>query len=675
MPMRVIHFVGLWALLVGAHNPMYLDRGKHSPIVLDVDTQTYFDAPLSKNGLTVANPSSSWSVPGVAAPSVVWWGDDPTGSSGYSTHTFTQSGSSSEYNTMFCPDGSHDDITSGCMNARAFPSDTVYYESDTDGIANPGSDDFSVCVALVTPSTDAGTVVSHREGPAGEGWSLLVDADSYAPRFIVENHAANQDTVNYNDTDIKAGNWAILCGTYDADGNLNAYLNGIADGTPTASSGGVVNVTGEPLVIGAREVDYAIDYEGAILFVMYWDSLLDATDTVELVEAFSGILDTKGAPVTFTNVGPLCCMIDSKLRCVQDQMPLMGCELPPGWSAGAGSPSSGTLLHASITNSVPYSLDLDSWTDVGTPVPTATSTDLFECTSRQTYRITDNDAGAVEGVQSAAVDITSLDTADKVQICVYAKDSSGTKLDLQVTEQTGGGCANTTTNFAAKTIDTTWTHYEWTHTLDDGACTELLVKLSPTDWGTVAETGSAEVVVQVHKDTTRCVPFYVHTEAAAVSAAAGILNYDVSGNSNLTTIADGTTFSVDFTPYNASSPSEAYWTLTDSATAMDYYYIQWTSGNDIQVTAASTEDAGPSLLFNLTGTWTPTVGTTYTHEVGIVSSGASFAIDGVPQAGTNATLTTDPNSLDKLCIGSLCAVLGIEVPAGYGWYQNFTVTK
>ncbi len=655
-------------------SPMYLDRGKHSPVGVDVDTQTLFDAPLNTNGLTAANPSTTWPVTGVAAPDVAWWADDPTGSGGKTTHAFTATGAPSSVDTPFCPDGSHSDLTSGCLTARRFNGANQYYTSDVNGVGAFNSADATVCV-LYRSETTGDYIVANREDSGGEGWGVLTGAARVT--WYVENHAASQSAIVFNTFDPLGLNWVFTCATHDADGNIVPYGNARTD-TAGASPGGVVD-SAEPLSIGA-ENGGAFDFVGDIVFAFVWNSLLDATDMAELFEYFVGINDNKSAPVAYTSTGPNCMFVDGAIECYGDDWPIIGAELPPGVT-GAGSPSSGYYSGQALTNSITYSRELDngcpgacSWSMSGTPEPTATSTDLFR-DGRQTYRITDDDVGAREGVSQPFV-AHGLSNGDDVQVCVYAKDSTGTSFDFRAYEYAGAcGGGATTYNYDAVTITTSWAQYEWTHTITDDTCTALVVYFAP-DWNNNATVGSVEFAVQIFFDQDWCPPIYIETAAAAVGAGDDFLMYDVSGSGMFT--ADGSldvgslaieydyTLSLDF------GSNGWGFEIEDGATATDYWYTRHYGSGTQRLYGRSVEDASRILFIDAVETVTP--GTTYTWTITpqLTFADCSWKKDGVELTNTgSANLASGPNSLDNMSVG--CS--GTGTAQTNSWVDTVKVTK
>lgn len=655
--------------LVYAPGPLELVHGPVQYDTIPSAEETLLDAPLTDNGLTAADPSSTWSVTVVTAPDGAWWGDDEVGSGSATTYTPVLTGTDADQDTPFCPDGSHDDLTSGCMTAQRLGGSNDYYLSTANpGPASPASADFTVC-ALYRSAAN-GVLVSQTEGAncAGEGWYIYHSGGSTGKTILkMENDAGTDRSVDANVMDNHG--WSFSCLTHDYDGNTVAYGNGSADESG-ASPGGTI-APAVKLSIGACP-DGSQDFTGDIAFVLWWNSLLDATDMAELYEHFVGILDSKGAPVAFTSTGPNCCWIDSQIECFNDNWPMIGCELPPGVT-GAGSPSSRFYSGEALTNSVAYSRDLDSWTDEGGggPTPTPASTDLFR-DGRTTYSIQDNDAGAKERSKSANIDISGLDASDKIQMCVYAKSGGTELLDIRFKESTGGACAASTTDQDAFTTSTSWQQKGWTHTVQDGDCEIGLVEIAAADFGDAANTGGpTEAVVQVFLDQDWCPPIYIETAAAAVGAGDDLLAYDISGVSQLTTVGDGTTLTVDFAPPFAALFTGYLAEIEDTATAVDYYRYYVSTDEKIYLSGRSTAEGAARAMYTETaaGTWTP--GTAYEIKLVINGAATTVAVDGVDNPGANVTLTSAPDSIDALNVG----VRGGGTAQLNGWLSNVQVTK
>lgn len=626
---------------------------------------TLFDAPLNTNGLTAADPASSWPVTGVTAAGSVHWSDDPDGASGETTEAWTAGGTPATFDSPFCSDGSHSDVTSGCLTGRRYDGTNENYTSDTASIWSPASADFTAC-SLFRSFADAGFLAANREGAAGEGWSMSLAAGAFT--FTVENHAAAESSVVFNTRDPGVGAWELCCGTYDHDGNLSAYCGGVADPTTTASSGGVV-APSTSATIGEDSAGGS-DLAADVVVTPFWPSLLDSTDMQELFEYFAGILDTQGAPAAFTSTGPNCCWIDGEIECFSDDWPMIGCELPPGVT-GAGTPSSGFYSGEALTNSVLYSRDLDSWAKTGTPVIAATSTDLFR-DGRQTQKVTDDDAAGVEGIRQNFA-AHGLSNGDDVQFCVFAKGAaSSQKIDLRFAES-GGVCAGGATNYdqAAHTVTTSWAPYEWTHTVVDETCVNFNLYMSVGDYGVAADTDSVEFVVQIFFDQDWCPPTYTETEAAAVGAGDDLNLHDISGVASLADVADGTIVSIDFTPKAATSTGGYLFEIADSATATDYYRAYWHTDEKLYLVGQSAAEGGEKAMYTSTSAWSPTAGTTYTLAFTISGAASTVSIDGVDEAGANVTLTNAPDSLDNLATCTLDA--GTDQVNGF--CENVTGTK
>jgi hypothetical protein len=297
---------------------------------------------------------------------------------------------------------------------------------------------------------------------------------------------------------------------------------------------------------------------GDVAAVWVWPGTeLTASQVSTFSQAVLGLLGTRGEIATFSNAGPICYWADGAISCASDDAPLLGMEQPPGLAA-AGSPSSGYFVHPSVTNALLSSRDLSTnWTVAGTSVVAcAQSTTPFR-DARTTCKLTDDSAAASEYVHQS-VDISALNTADKVQVCLYARADSAQTLDLQVAES--GVCGGSTINFTAASLTTSWTLYSFTHSVADGTCTTANYRIAPADFGSVANQGHAYVVAQLFKAQDYCPPIYCETTAAGVTCGGGSLAYSLAQPivSATGTIVGTERVSLDWTPLGSSTSTTGW---------------------------------------------------------------------------------------------------------------------
>lgn len=637
---------------------------------------TVFDAPLDSNGLPAADPGGSWPVTGVGAPDVAWWGDDPTGSGGKTTNLFTLTGTTTEIDTPFCSDGSFDDVTSGCLKARRFDGTSDYYESNVNQIADC-TDDCSVCALIRSEQAVSNGTIAMQKANGGDdsGWDFMkvIVASGGDLYFYVEDTSANLVSVKWDKRvlGLKDG-WLFFCGTHDNDGIMTPYLNADADATSGSPPVGVTSGA-VPMFIGSNVSSK--HFRGDIVFVFYWDSLLDATDVEELFQYFAGILDNEGAPVTFANTGPTCMWVDGEIECYSDDWPVIGAELPPGVT-GAGSPASGYYSGLSFTNSILGSRDLSAgggyWSEGnGGEVTCSQSSTPFR-DGRTTCKVTDNEGGISEYVKQ---EIThGLSNGNTIQFCVYAAADSPQVIDLRVTELNGtcsGGAQSY--EFAAGNTTTAWTQYEWTHTVIDDSCTHHRITLFPHDAADGAGgTGHFYAVVQLFSDQDYCPPSYIETEGAAVTAGNDALVYDVGGVPTMTAWADGTEISFDTAQPLADFPVAAWlYQLRNLGAGLNYYGFKFSTAEK-WTHAGSSNVSGAINMYVETDAWTFSEGVMETFLITKDDTTTTLSIDGTPEAGANNALGTAPLGLDTLGIGGLAA--GSSQQHG-GWVANFKVVN
>jgi hypothetical protein len=407
------------------------------------------------------------------------------------------------------------------MTAQRFPGLTKYVGGNQADINN-GS--LSAC-ALVGDGAVGVTAYIAGQAGASIGWRLLFN--SGVPFFYV--YGDTPQTKSASGGAIDGIGWNFICGTVSVANGLRLYRNGTVGSSTATYPTGNTAAPAASLDIGSNVATYS----NSVAAVVVWRGVeLTAAQVAAMSKKIIGISNTRGeayAAATFTNTvgaGGQCCWIDGALSCFSDDTPMLGCQIPPGFT-GAGLGGSGYFAHPSISNSLLQSDNLTAtWGDVGTPVRAAYSTSTPYRDGRAISTFTDNDAGAVEGV-SQSIDVTALATAATIQIQAIAKSPDATKLDLQVDES--GVCAGSTVNFTACTINaSTWTTCTWTWTLADGNCTTGAIKLTVGDWATVADVGTVYVGgMMAAKSIGYPVPIVIPTTTAAASGGGDWLRYSI----------------------------------------------------------------------------------------------------------------------------------------------------
>jgi hypothetical protein len=407
--------------------------------------------------------------------------------------------------------------------------------------------------------------------------------------------------------------------------------------------------------IGRHTTASTYNYNGEIAFLWIWNNTALSEANLKTIRNYlSGVEERKtNAATTFVNTGLCgCCWVDGAIDCLGSKWPNIGCEMPPGAAVGAGTPTTGgILMQPSNTNTIKGSrLQNANWTESGSSVVTnCTQTSTPFRDGRPTCLLTDNDGAAVEYIYQN-VDITSLATGGKVQIIAYARDSDDTVLDLQLKEDTGGSCTESTTDFAAKTINSTWTQYEWTHTVLDGDCTNLVVRVSPTDFGTVASTTTAQVVMQLYKGWDWSPISYIETASAAVAAGSDELSYALSGGflDGSGNIKDNTRITYAWTPTRSviGSPYsyEPVWQLDNAGSEKTYIYGTPADGRQMWGTGAS-----DLITLDVVTPYTP--GTGVACEVRLNYTSDAYSARVGPVSGTSSTARTSPTGVNRLTLG------------------------
>lgn len=664
--------VVLGALVLGGWTFDYRDRIIDGAMYVTTGIVTLFSAPYDGNGIEAA--ATAPTVNGTD-PTVTWWCDDRLGASGLSSHTFVEHGSVELVSTPFCSDGSWSDLTTGdCLHACRFDGSNDYFLSTDNDVGDMAGADMTFCGVWRHDVANAGTdhvVAAQREGAnsVGEGWRIT-DSGSVAVKSASENHAgtAVNSTINYTTTD---GSYTLVCVSYDFDGNQVSYQNGALEDTD-AMPGGTIDTASTKLAIGSAS-DGGMKFYGDIVAAWIYPTAFSAADDTALWQTFQGILDDKGAAVTATTSGPVCHWFGTELECFGDDWVSLGSSIPGG--TGAGEPDAGLFSGQSYTNSLPYSRDLSTgWAETGVAVISTGATDLW-ADGRQGYKLTDDDAGSIEWAYSN-IPAHGLSNGSKVQICVYAKGDDASQALDGIAREIGGVCGGGATSypFTATAITASWTQYEFTHTITDDTCTGLTLYLGPTDFDDVANTGHAHVVAQVFLDQDYCPPIYCETEASAVTCGGDYLFYSAAN------LVDGTgtlklpiTVSFDYTPSISGTPpgSSYFFVIWDTSTGEDYFRFYRLVNGKLYVTARSTEEGSARLLFAATSGWLPTAGVKYSFEVDITATAATVLIDGSPQAGANTPITSLPNSLDGVSVGTFSGGSAQNI----GHTENFKVTS
>lgn len=614
------------------------------------NVKTIAEMDLYRNGIVAANYSqfaAYWTPALAPVPVKRWWGEDPTASGSKTTETWLSGGTPAARYTGICPNGSHTSVFTGCTRAIYFDGSNDYYRSQAASLWSPYSNDFSACV-LFSTEDQSGWLGGDREGPSGEGWDVRTATASV--QMSVESHTGVSLTATFDAHDPTLGAWEFCCLAFDDDLDTHSYCNGVSDGGG-ATPGGVFAPTTQAYIGTASDV--TVDLDGLVGHWFFWPSYLTSAMVYDLWDTFSGVNENSHAlPVNYSSSGPDFMMIAGLIEGFGDNWPVIGAELPGGWSAGAGSPSHYFFSGTANTERLLYTRDLTNavWaTGDGTPTKQAASR-IFWRDYRQMYEVVDNDGAGLETIKQLVTK-----TGDAVSVCAwYATDSGSGSLSVDISEQTGGSCGAPSNGYDTVATTTTITHHGWSRTFSDSNCSQYAVHIDPTDH-VAASTGFVTIMANAFEGTTPppCPPSYIEAEATAVGGMDHNLQYEIDGTDWAGGIPNGSLIMLDFTPSMLASDigDDAYfWEVADSGTAVDYYRAYWGSDDKLYLVGRSTEEGAERVLYVSDSAWTPTFGTVYELKWSIHSSASWVQIDSVGQPGTNVTLSSAPDSLDDFAV-------------------------
>lgn len=580
-----------------------------------------FRAALARNGMSAWNDLPA----GFPAPTVAWLGSAPTLNSVDGSTVFTVAGTPDDVDTPFCPDGTWDDLTGGCMTAKRFVQGTERYDG-TDVADCTGDCSFCGLVRLSLTNATYYYIASQADSTP-DGWVLYLNS-GVVTIYVKPNGVGAATATSAGDNRI--GQWVLACGTVDADGNIVAYKNGAA-GTGVARPAGTVTSGGSGMdIAGLSAYGSEQRWPGDIAWVSYWQgTALTAAQMRTLADWVMGLHEEKGAAPTFTNTGPTCCWIAGQLECFSDDFPRKGCEIPPG-ETGAGSPATCAYhAHPTVTNSLLRSRELNTtWTAVGTSV-VATSTASVFGDGRTMYKVTDDDGAAHEYIHQ-----TIAKSGATAEICVTAVTESGAGVVTVGLQETTGACAGAPAEVELGEIVTgttaTRTCFARTHT--DADCTSIKIVLYPVDTdGGVTETGHAAMLAEVFHGIAYAPGIYVETTTAGVA----------SGNDQWTTatttlpansamIVEATV--IPFWGTGCPNTSCYVWDSSNRGTQPGLLFSV-TAGGGLSAAVYNPQDA-----FN-SGVLSWAAGTTYRMRFEVSDSSRISYRDGV-LVGSDATVTT-----------------------------------
>ena len=177
-------------------------------------------------------------------------------------------------------DGTESNITYefGRFGTAAVFNGTSSYVSLTD-IPSSVSADISIS-AWINADTLSGdrTIISLRENRLIE--ISINSGYSAGQRLEFKFYDGGNKVINLNENLITVGNWHHICLTAQAGGNMIAYFDGVAQGSPLAI--GNVYVAGQGDTIGAYVSGAGGFFDGKIDQVRIYGLLLDATEVANL---------------------------------------------------------------------------------------------------------------------------------------------------------------------------------------------------------------------------------------------------------------------------------------------------------------------------------------------------------------------------------------------------------
>lgn len=482
--------------------------------------QAFFSASYDKSGLRGTDLPR-----GFPAPDLSWDGNNSS-SNLVGAQTFSQTGSSSGRGAPFCPEGNFDQVEENntkCLGSRTFAgAGRLVASSQT--LAEINTTDRTMCAVLKPASGSAESFFADTKGAAAvDGWVFDNDPVNNRIQMII-NDGAVSATAQVNNLGALAGAWIFACAVVDHGGNFKVCVQGANCGTPVAVPGSGAAINNSVALNLAAQSGGGVAFSGDLTKFWSWPQILTDAQITLLFQVFAGIADDRQAPGVFVDAATSSCWIDGKLEEFNQNWPRVGCEIGPN-DTGAGTFDTGYFGSQVEQELFLQTNKLDtSWTAIGTPAATLTTTTSPWRDGRGYYRITDNDAAAVEGISQVRSD-AAINTGDKMNVCILAHADSAQTIDLQVTEATG--CAGSTIDFTGLAIDTSWKRYRFTHTVADGACTDFTYKITPTDWATVATQGHADLIVNLFRSTiggTYC-PQYIGASVATVTGENDSLYY------------------------------------------------------------------------------------------------------------------------------------------------------
>ena len=157
-----------------------------------------------------------------------------------------------------------------------------YITKSNDANLNFGANtDFSLECWIRTTTDSADDLISKgSDSGTNKRYHVLVLSNGKIRAII----RSSSEVFTDSSSTINDGLWHYIVATYDRDGNLQIYIDGVADGSAVDISGqGDIDDTAEPLAIGIKSQDeLSRPFDGDIALVRIWNRLLSSTEVALL---------------------------------------------------------------------------------------------------------------------------------------------------------------------------------------------------------------------------------------------------------------------------------------------------------------------------------------------------------------------------------------------------------
>lgn len=593
-----------------------------------------------------------WAVQGPPAPTGCWWGDDPAGSGTVTAGTWTLTSATSAVESPFGTSAGD------YIGARRFDTND-YYTNDDSSVGNLDSD-LSV-IAVVAHRATASATISKAD-VADDGWEMFSDGTGNFDVYV-ENDAGTNAT-STKAAVLSDGSWNTMGFSLDLDGNLIAYLNGVA-GNTAVTPAAPITIT-NAMVVGAIRGGVLYKAKADIALICWWEgTILSGTAHAAIHNALSSMSASTGPDIVYTRA--------------TTGMP--GAPDATGqyhaFGAGLAAPTpNGTSVEGARTNYALNFLDKSALTVVGDAVVTVNTASgpwsVYAGGAEADTLSDDNDTdggGADDGdADYEGVRLDAQTTYTSAYTCstrvkagtetgatlLITSDGTGSKtctfsgLDVPATATTVGGVVSAETLAGWARIDCSTT----IGGVPTATTCDLLVGDAAADTGTIIASASGAWRLGY-------VPGQCPTAGTAATCNADNLAMPLAS----TGLLDGTgklltpvKVCLDYTPTITSVVDAYLWSIKDDATGADIWYGRLiVATGRLYLYAQSTEEGVERIVaYQTTGT-TWVAGTTYNICYLVSPTPANVRIwinnASVPLT-TGTVIGTPPNALDNLYWGS-----------------------